>query len=167
VIGPSHQDTALAGEELPDPPSRWYLTGFLVPVDAPVRQKSRDPQEEMDTPEEGGADDTETPDRGPSRSRYLPSSIGLSLLVEPGADTLRVTGAGAITGWKRSGRRADGAIGNGGERSAKSSAMCRWRRARRPRLAIPKGSKSPAMSARHSCAKKAASATCSRCRCFW
>ncbi len=91
LIGPSHDDAALVDEVLPDPPSRWYLTGFLVPVDAPVRQKSRDPQEEMDTAEEGGADEDETPDRGPSRSRYLPSSIGLSLLVEPGAETLRVT----------------------------------------------------------------------------
>ncbi len=91
LIGPSHEDTALVNEVLPDPPSRWYLTGFLVPVGAPVRQKARDPQEEMDTAEEGGADDDATPDRGPSRSRYLPSSIGLSLLVEPGTETLRVT----------------------------------------------------------------------------
>src|SRR5262245_47816414 len=91
LIGPSHDDAGLADEILPDPPSRWYLTGFLVPVEAPVRQKSRDPQEEMDTAEGGGADDDETPERGPSRSRYLPSSIGLSLLVAPGAETLRVT----------------------------------------------------------------------------
>ena len=84
LIGPGHNDAGLANETLPDPPSRWYLTGFLVPVDAPARQKTRDPQEEMDTAEEGGGDDDETPDRGPSRSRYLPSSIGLSLLVEPG-----------------------------------------------------------------------------------
>jgi hypothetical protein len=91
LIGPSHRDTALVNEILPDPPSRWYLTGFLVPVDAPARQRSRDPQEEMDTAEEGGADDDETPDRGPARPRYLPSSMGLSLLVEPGTETLRVT----------------------------------------------------------------------------
>jgi hypothetical protein len=64
LIGPSHRDTALVDEVLPEPPSRRYLTGFLVPVEAPARQKSRDPQEEMDTAEGGGADDDETPDRG-------------------------------------------------------------------------------------------------------
>jgi hypothetical protein len=67
------------------------LTGYLVALGAPPRQKSRDAQEEMDTAEEGGADDGDTPDRGPARPRYLPSSMGLSLLVEPGSEVLRVT----------------------------------------------------------------------------
>src|ERR1700738_858641 len=91
LIGPSHGDTALVNEVLPDPPSRWYLTGFLVPVDTPPRRKARDPQEEMDTAEQGGADDDETPDRSASRPRYMPSSMGLSVLVEPTAEALRVT----------------------------------------------------------------------------
>ena len=60
LIGPSHRDMALVNEVLPDPPSRWYLTGFLVPVDTPSRRKARDPQEEMDTAEQAGADDDET-----------------------------------------------------------------------------------------------------------
>jgi hypothetical protein len=51
LIGPSHRDAALVNEVLPDPPSRWYLTGFLVPVETPSRRKARDPQEEMDTAE--------------------------------------------------------------------------------------------------------------------
>jgi len=91
LIGPGPSDGVLVDEVLPDPPSRWYLTGFLVPLGAPPRQKSRDAQEEMDTAEEGGADDGDTPDRGPARPRYLPSSMGLSLLVEPEAEVLRVT----------------------------------------------------------------------------
>jgi len=91
LIGPSHHDTALVNETLPDPPSRWYLTGFLVPVDTPSRRKARDPQEEMDTAEQGGADDDETPDRSAANPRYLPSSMGLSLLVEPETEILRVT----------------------------------------------------------------------------
>src|SRR5215813_8482401 len=91
LIGPSHSDTALVNEVLPDPPSRWYLTGFLVPVDTPSRRKARDAQEEMDSAEQGGADDDETPDRGASNPRYLPSSMGLSLLVEPKTQALRVT----------------------------------------------------------------------------
>jgi len=91
LIGPSYRDTALVNEVLPDPPSRWYLTGFLVPVDTPSRRKARDPQEEMDTAEQAGADDDETPDRGASNPRSLPSSMGLSLLVEPKTQALRVT----------------------------------------------------------------------------
>ncbi len=91
LIGPGPSDGALVDEVLPDPPSRWYLTGFLMPLGAPERQKSRDAQEEMDTAEEGGADDGDTPDRGPARPRYLPSSMGMSLLVEPGTEVLRVT----------------------------------------------------------------------------
>ena len=91
LIGPEPGDDALVDEILPDPPSRWYLTGFLVPLGAPERQKSPDPQEEMDTAEEGGADDADAPERGPARPRFLPSSMGLSLLVEPGTETLRVT----------------------------------------------------------------------------
>jgi hypothetical protein len=36
LVGPSHRDdTALRDEILPDPPSRWYLTGFLVPLGVP------------------------------------------------------------------------------------------------------------------------------------
>jgi len=91
LIGPGPDDGDLVGEVFPDPPSRWYLTGFLVPLGAPPRQKAPDPQEEMDTAEEGGADDGETPERGPARPRFLPSSMGLSLLVEPGIETLHVS----------------------------------------------------------------------------
>ena len=71
LIGPNHRDTTLVNEVLPDPPSRWYLTGFLVPVDTPSRRKARDPQEEMDTAEQGGADDDQTPDRSASSPRYF------------------------------------------------------------------------------------------------
>ena len=53
LIGPSYRDAGLVSEVLPDPPSRWYLTGFLLPVDTPARRKARDPQEEMDTAEQG------------------------------------------------------------------------------------------------------------------
>ena len=38
LVGPSPDDPQLK-ETLPVPPSRWYLTGFLVPWSAPVRQK--------------------------------------------------------------------------------------------------------------------------------
>jgi hypothetical protein len=118
LIGPGHRDVALVNELLPDPPSRWYLTGFLVPVDTPTRRKARDPQEEMDTAEQGGADDDETPDRSASGARYLPSSMGLSLLVEAQTEPLRVT-----CRWGDY-HREEGE-GNGGRKAV------RWRREQR------------------------------------
>jgi hypothetical protein len=118
LIGPDHSDAALVGEVLPDPPSRWYLSGFLVPVDTLPRRKARDPQEEMDTAEQGGADDDVTPDRSASRPRYLPSSMGLSLLVELGTEALRV-----MCRWGD--YRREEADENGGRKTA------RWQREQR------------------------------------
>jgi hypothetical protein len=44
LVGPgSGDDPALSGEVLPDPPSRWYLTGFLVPVAIPAKQCVKNP----------------------------------------------------------------------------------------------------------------------------
>ena len=39
LVGPDN-DHAFAQKLLPDAPLRWYLTGFLVPSEAPVEQKS-------------------------------------------------------------------------------------------------------------------------------
>jgi hypothetical protein len=73
-------------------PSTWYLTGFLVPLDAAPEQKTDEQgTEELD---EGGDtqgfDDAVTPDRPAARVRYLPSSIGASLLVAADAKQLKV-----------------------------------------------------------------------------
>jgi hypothetical protein len=38
LIGPDPDDSQIS-ETLPVAPSRWYLTGFLVPLDAPPSQK--------------------------------------------------------------------------------------------------------------------------------
>ncbi|MEI6395276.1 MAG: hypothetical protein WCT12_29740, partial [Verrucomicrobiota bacterium] len=39
LVGPDN-DHAFAHELLPDAPSRWYLSGFLVPSEAPADQKT-------------------------------------------------------------------------------------------------------------------------------
>ena len=39
LVGPTN-DGPLATEELPEFPSRWYLTGFLVPSGASLEQRS-------------------------------------------------------------------------------------------------------------------------------
>ena len=79
-------------EVLSQSPSRWYLTGFLVPQEADASQRTDEAGTEdfelsSDT---GGADDETTPEAGAKRQRYLPSSIGISVLVPASATRLHV-----------------------------------------------------------------------------
>lgn len=92
LIGPRRQDEALRHERLPQAPSRWYLTGFLVPTNAPDKQRGQDSDEELDEPAEDihGSDDTDTPDRGSGKRVFLPSSMGLSILVNKEASRLDI-----------------------------------------------------------------------------
>ncbi len=98
LVGPGPQDADLARERLNENPSRWYLTGFLAPADDPLAQKGArgaedDPstQEEMETDVEepddtgagGAAGDTEPPEAPTTKRRFLPSSIGLTVLLPP------------------------------------------------------------------------------------
>jgi hypothetical protein len=82
--GPGHP---LEAEQLWDhePPSRWYLTGFLVPREAPDDQRfDPESQETLDAPlgdDEGPGDDNDEPDSAPAKKAFLPSSIGMSVLV--------------------------------------------------------------------------------------
>lgn len=111
LVGPSPQDGDLARERLNENPSRWYLTGFLAPaedplvLDAPGAEAAEgDPsvQEEMeieaDEPEVAGAGgaapDREEPDAPNARRRFLPSSVGLTVLLPP-----EVTEVEALITW--------------------------------------------------------------------
>ena len=84
LVGPRPGDAALQHERLPQAPSRWYLTGFLAPGDAPEEQLAQDSEEALDEPAESlhGGDDAGTPDRGSHKRLFLPSSMGLSMLVD-------------------------------------------------------------------------------------
>ena len=79
-------------------PSRWYFTGFLAPADDPLaqvgaKQAETDPsvQEEMETDVEepaddgpgGAAGDAEPPETPNTKRRFLPSSVGLTVLLPP------------------------------------------------------------------------------------
>nr|WP_281241877.1 DISARM system helicase DrmA [Thiocapsa roseopersicina] len=88
LVGPDN-DHAFANELLPESPTRWYLTGFLVPRHAPEEQRT-DPQaaDEIDSGEDAEADDGAPPDRVAAVKSYLPSSLGLSVLVDPDAERL-------------------------------------------------------------------------------
>ena len=91
LVGP-RPDLGTSNEILPQSPSRWYLTGFLVPIDAAASQKvDEDATEELDSAESGGVDDDEPPERGSARNRIFASSMGMSVLVPAEAKTLEVT----------------------------------------------------------------------------
>ncbi len=98
LVGPGLQDVDLANERLSESPSRWYLTGFLAPADDPLtqagpEQDEGDPstQEEMEIDVEepvddgagGAAGDADVPEAPNTKRRFLPSSIGLTVLLPP------------------------------------------------------------------------------------
>src|SRR5436305_8545842 len=92
LIGPD-RDSPLLTEVLPQSPSRWYLTGFLVPIDAGEEQKVDESAVEGvdELSDSGGGDDATTPEPAAARRAVFPSSMGLSLLVPKDAKELRVT----------------------------------------------------------------------------
>jgi hypothetical protein len=95
LIGPrtGHPGHAEYAEEvLPIAPSKWYLTGFLVPYEAPQSQRSD--EDGQDTVDEVGrsveADDDTAPEPASARKAFFPSSMGLSVLVSADTSQLRV-----------------------------------------------------------------------------
>lgn len=88
LVGPGN-DHAFAHELLPEAPSRWYLSGFLVPSDAPEEQRvNAQSDDELDSGVDSDGDDATAPEQGAARKSYLPSSLGLSVLAPPGTTTL-------------------------------------------------------------------------------
>jgi len=96
LIGPD-SDSPLASETLSQAPSKWYLTGFLVPVECDPPAGAVQPDltvydEEVDKAVDGGpGDDGGTPEGAASKKAMFPSSMGLSLLVPSDATELTVT----------------------------------------------------------------------------
>ena len=139
LIGPIH-DPARASERLDQSPSRWYLTGFLVPRARPSMDIPK--EEEDDQGDLFGSDDDPvdepTADTLPiddsdkaavvvtSKRQVLPSSMGLSLLVPRAC---RRSGSDRPLGRlsarvRQSGRRAEP-----GRRIVRSRGRCRRRQA--------------------------------------
>jgi hypothetical protein len=98
LVGPGLQDGDIAKERLKENPSRWYLTGFLAPAEDPLALDGAQPeeddpsaQEEMETDIEdpaeegagGAAGDDAAPETPNAKRRFLPSSIGLTVLLPP------------------------------------------------------------------------------------
>src|SRR3954471_24707697 len=91
LVGPN-STVGAASEVLQQAPSRWYLTGFLVPQDAEVEQRAdEDSAEEVaEVSDASGLDDSAPPEPAAAKKKYLPSSIGLSFLVAKGCKRLEV-----------------------------------------------------------------------------
>jgi len=92
LVGPNGSVGA-QNEVLHQAPSRWYLTGFLVPQDAEVEQRAdEDSAEEVaEVSDASGLDDSAPPEPAAAKKKYLPSSIGLSFLVAKNCKGLEVT----------------------------------------------------------------------------
>ncbi|OPH83129.1 DISARM system helicase DrmA [Nitrobacter vulgaris] len=94
LIGPHPDlDHDLAHEVLPEKPSRWYVGGFIVPAydgvvpavadeDEVVEETGDDllAGETLDSAVDGDADEKDSSDQ-PPRDRFLPSSIGLTVML--------------------------------------------------------------------------------------
>ena len=102
LIGPGWDDMARRHEKLPQPPSIWYTTGFLVPNtfqeeagrppegNAPsyADQAGEDPSNDASIRQEqreGDDDATGSQEESSSKRNWFPSSAGLSLIVEQGS----------------------------------------------------------------------------------
>jgi len=85
---PEHEP--YAQEVLPTAPSKWYLTGFLVPFEAKFEQRSDDTgDDQLDLVDrEGPGDDESAPEQASARKAAFPSSMGLSVLVPAGTKEL-------------------------------------------------------------------------------
>ena len=102
LVGPGWDDVARRHERLPQPPSIWYTTGFLVPNtfqeeagrppegDAPsfADQAGEDPSNDAairQEEREGDDDANGSQEESSSKRNWFPSSAGLSLIVEQGS----------------------------------------------------------------------------------
>ena len=93
LVGPRPGEDPHKEERLPSAPSKWYLTGFLVPYEAPPEQRSDDTgDDELDQVENRSAgDDEQVPEAASARKAFFPSSMGLSVLVDGATDRLKVS----------------------------------------------------------------------------
>ena len=79
LIGPSPDDAIHASEIIPQAPSRWYLSGFLVPYEAKLSDRtdpdSNDSFESEITKGASNGDDEKPPETASARKGHFPSSM--------------------------------------------------------------------------------------------
>ena len=74
-------------------PSKWYLTGFLIPKDAPPEEAGDDDANDEfdDVSETEGPAEESAEERAAAKRSYFPSSMGISALVAAHTESLSVT----------------------------------------------------------------------------
>jgi len=91
LIGPCPGNPVYSEERLPERPTSWYLSGFLVPFEAAAEDRAGDDiGDEVEVEGERGSDDDEPSDAPSGRKAFFPSSMGLSTLVRADVDKLDV-----------------------------------------------------------------------------
>lgn len=92
LIGPRPDDIVHEKEEIDKRPSSWYLSGFLVPFEAKLSDRS-DPtaDDEFNAATEGKGEDDKVPEGNSARKVMFPSSMGLSFLLDAGTTELETT----------------------------------------------------------------------------
>lgn len=99
LIGPGPEDADLARELLTENPSRWYLTGYLAPsLDGEAEEEVEDEGDPAVGDDEGADPETgraraadDTPSDEPSRRpRRLPSSLGVTVLLDAAVEEIDV-----------------------------------------------------------------------------
>jgi hypothetical protein len=94
LVGPPPSDQAHQMEILLQTPSKWYLTGFLVPAKVPHIERLDENEDEIidEVRPIGTGDDENPPEDGASSKRgVFPSSMGLSVLVSAQTNQLDIT----------------------------------------------------------------------------
>jgi hypothetical protein len=83
LVGPRAQDLEYTQETLTQAPSKWYLTGFLVPYGARLEDKSDSgSNEEIDLlTGSQSSEDSQVKETAAARRAPFPSSMGMSVLV--------------------------------------------------------------------------------------
>ncbi len=118
LVGPASPE-----EVLEDSPSRFYLTGFLVPFEGSDEDRL-DPESDndMDAPGAGGDGEADGGIPEPSaRKVFLPASLGVSVLLPPGTHELEI-----VASWGDYARVKSGASEETSEKG--TSAKPTWRR---------------------------------------
>ncbi|MES2476449.1 MAG: DISARM system helicase DrmA [Verrucomicrobiota bacterium] len=87
LVGPRN-DHPFAHELLPQSPQRWYLTGYLVPQSADEKDRKTDEEEFVPEVATGVSGDDNDEVEPQVQVSYLPSSMGLSVLVGPQSTAL-------------------------------------------------------------------------------
>ncbi len=153
LIGPRSGEASggrYAEERLPIAPSKWYLTGFLVPFE--TSSDDRGDPDGAETLDEVGrkveADDDTPPEAAAATRAIFPSSIGLSVLVSAETTHLEVQVAWAdyVVVPKAGQAEASADEGDGAAPPEERAGRGRWRRIPREaevRVLIADGTLSP------------------------